>query len=214
MYELNETTVTRSLAGINVADHYWSIGGSTTAYYQSKSNTMVPPNDPDFAAWLALYANPTAIANEAELAVVLQAYGSKLPAWLFTAASFIQPAPSVYSKSQLAAYSADARYRKASGGCTIGGKPYLTDPVARNTVGSAHDYAVANPGHITDWKLADGTFIQLDEAQLAHVLQQMATFVQACFTCESTNFTGINAGSMTTLAQIDAAFAAISNALA
>ena len=108
---------------------------------------------------------------------------------------------------------ASLRYNKASGGCTIGGKPYLTDPVSRNTDGSAHDYAVANPGHITDWKLADGTFIQLDEAGLAHALQVMATFVQDCFTCESNTLTSINGGTITTLAQIDAAFAAISNVL-
>jgi hypothetical protein len=42
----------------------------------------------------------------------------------------------------------------------------------------------------------------------------MATFVQACFTCESNTLTAINGGSITTLAQIDAAFAAISNVLA
>ena len=116
--------------------------------------------------------------------------------------------------ANLTYYAADARYRKASGGVTIGGKPYLTDPVARNTVGSAHDYAVANPGHITDWKLADGTFIQLNEAALAHVLQQMATFVQSCFTCESNTVNGITGGTITTQAQVDAAFAAISNVLA
>jgi hypothetical protein len=111
-------------------------------------------------------------------------------------------------------YAADARYRKASGGVTIGGKPYLSDPVSRNTVSSAHDYAVANPGHITDWKLADGTFIQLNESQLAHVLQQMATFVQSCFTCESNMVAGVDGGTVTTKAQVDAAFAAISNVLA
>lgn len=108
-------------------------------------------------------------------------------------------------------YAADARYRHASGGVTIGGKPYLTDPVSRNTVASAHDYAVANPGHITDWKIADGTFIKLDEPGLAHVLQQMATFVQSCFTCESNTATAISGGSITTRAQVDSAFAAISN---
>jgi hypothetical protein len=115
--------------------------------------------------------------------------------------------------ADLTYYAADARFRKASGGVTIGGKPYLSDPVSRNTVASAHDYAVANPGHITDWKLADGTFIQLDEPGLAHVLQQMATFVQACFTCENTTATSITGGSITTRAQVDSAFAAISNVL-
>jgi hypothetical protein len=39
----------------------------------------------------------------------------------------------------------------------------------------------------------------------------MATFVQSCFTCESNTATGITGGSITTHAQVDAAFAAISN---
>ena len=134
----------------------------------SASNTLVPVADATYADWAANnIASP--IVSAAELAAVIQTY-NQLPAWIFNAASFIQPTPGTYDKPQLAAYNADARYRHASGGVTIGGKPYLSDPVARNTVASAHDYAVANPGHITDWKLADGTFIQLTEAQLAHRL--------------------------------------------
>ena len=70
---------------------------------------------------------------------------------------------------------------------------------------------MANPGHITDWKMSDGSFIKLTAAQLATVLQDMATFVQSCFTCESTTVASINSGSITTLAAIDSAYAAISN---
>jgi len=199
---------------INIIDHYWAIASSTTDVYQSKSNTVVPIGDPAYDGWkTSRGAQATNIASVAELAEVLRANGSPLPAWLLAAPSFIQPAAGAYSKPQLAAYNGDARSRKASGGCTIGGKPYLSDPVSRNTVGSAHDYAVANPGHITDWKLADGTFIQLDEAGLAHVLQQMATFVQQCFTCESTTLASINSGTITLVAQVDTAYAAISNTL-
>ena len=37
-----------------------------------------------------------------------------------------------------------------------------------------------------DWKLSDGvTFIKLDEPQMGTLVQQIATFVQACFSCES-----------------------------
>jgi hypothetical protein len=193
---------------IDFRNHYWVIAGANV--YFSVSNTIIAPNDPDYVAWLNVN-QPSQIASEADLAVTLQPQNI-LPAWMFNATdTFIQPTPTTYTHGQLAAYAADARFRKASGGCTIGGKPYLTDPVSRNTVSSAHDYAVANPGHITDWKLADGTFIQLNETQLAHVLQEMATFVQSCFTCESTTVTNINGGSVTTLAEVDAAFAAISN---
>ena len=194
----------------NIRNHYWIIGGSADVY-ESASNTIVAADDSIYVEWAA--NNTTSpIASEAELADVLKPY-NLLPAWLFNAPSFIQPMSGQYSAPQLVAYSADARYRKASGGCTIGGMPYLTDPVARNTVASAHDYAVANPGHITDWKLADGAFVQINEAELAHVLQEMATFVQSCFTCESNTLSGINGGTITNVAAIDAAFDAISNVL-
>jgi hypothetical protein len=53
----------------------------------------------------------------------------------------------------------------------------------------------------------------LDEPGLAHILQEMATFVQSCFSCESNTLSDINGGTITTMAEIDAAFAAISNVL-
>lgn len=198
---------------INISNHYWIIGGSTTDVYSSASNTLVPVADTGYVAWSA---NNTAspIASAVELAAVLQAHGSPLPAWLFNANdTFIQPTPTTYTHGQLAAYAADARYRHASGGVIIASLSpvaFLTDPVSRNTIDSAHNYAMANPGHITDWKLSDGSFVKLTEAQLATVLQDVAGFVQSCFTCESNTSASINGGTITTLAQINAAFA-ISN---
>lgn len=197
-----------------VTNHYWIIGGSTTEVYSSAQNVMVPATDQTYVDWSANnMASP--IANETELAEAVQANGLQLPAWLFAASdSFIQPAPGAYTKGQLAAYSADARYRHASGGVTVtslSSVPFLTDPTSRNTVNSAYQYAVANSAHVSDWKMSDGSFIKLDLAQLTTLNDDMTVFVQACFSCESANATNINAGSTTTLAEIDAAFAAISN---
>jgi hypothetical protein len=172
---------------------YWFVGADTDNVWSSARAMNVPISDADYVAWLANHSMTPQMASMAELEDTLRQ-------------SFPRGTPRTYA--------ADARFRKASGGATVGGKPYLTDPVSRNTLGSAHDYAVANPGHITDWKLADGTFIKLDEPGLAHALQQIATFVQSCFSCESTLVTGIDGGTITTLAEIDAAFAAISNVFA
>jgi hypothetical protein len=175
-------------------DHFWLADDGRV--YGSAKQIVSDTNDPDYVAWtqrnVATVWPSDGAGNQTNAALqeVLTPYS------LFV---------------DLAAYAAYVRYNHASGGVTIAGQPYFTDPVARNTVGSAHDYAVANPGHITDWKLADGTFTQLNETQLAHVLQEIATFVQACFTCESTTLNGINGGTITTKAEIDAAFAAISN---
>lgn len=176
---------------------YWIIGADTGNVWSSARAMLVPTTDPDYVAWSGLGLQPLTMASMADLEATLA---------------------NTYPPGTPRTYAADQRYRKASGSVIItslSDVPFLSDPVSRNTIARAHDYAVANPGHITDWKLADGvTFIKLDEPQLAHAVQQIATFVQACFSCESTLSAGITDGSITMLAQIDAAFAAISNELA
>ena len=199
----------------NINDHYWTIGGSETEVYQSSSNTLVPVANSNYTDWSASNTTPN-IASEAELAEVLQANGSTLPAWIFTARdTFIQPTPTTYTKGQLAAYTASTRFGHASGGVVVtslgGSVPFLTDPTSRNTVNSAYQYAQANPAHITDWKMSDGSFIQLSNTQMATLNDDTTIFVQSCFTCESNTVGGINGATITTLAAIDAAFAAISN---
>lgn len=197
---------------MSLYNNYWIIGGSSVDVYSNASNTMVSVDDSDYVAWAENnIASP--IASEAELADTVRAYGSRLPAWLFNAPSFIQPAPGTYDKGQLAAYAADARYRHAGGGIVVtslSAALFLTDPTSRNAVNSAYQYAVANPAHVSDWKMGDGTFIELDLAQLTTLNDDMTTFVQSCFTCESTTVASINGGAITDLAAIDAAFAAIS----
>jgi hypothetical protein len=59
--------------------------------------------------------------------------------------------------------------------------------------------------------MSDGSFVTLDGAQITTLMNSVAAFVQACFDCESNNQAAIGAGSLTTLQQIDDAFAAISN---
>ena len=116
----------------------------------------------------------------------------------------------------LTAYTANARYEHASDGVVVtslgGAVPFLSDPLSRNTVNSAYDFMTQKGGGYTvQWKLSDGTFITLNVAQMTTLMNAMATFVQSCFTCESTTVAGIVGGTITTQAQIDAAFAAISN---
>jgi hypothetical protein len=196
---------------ITFNNHYWIIAGSTTDVYSSATNTLVPVDDQTYVDWSANNA-PSPIISEAELADVVRPY-NLIPAWMFNAASFIQPTPTTYTKAQLAAYAADARYRRASGGLTITGisaAPFFTDPVARNTLANANEYAKVTP-HTTDWKMSDGSFIPLSPSQLSTATDKMANFVQACFTAESTTVASINSSSITTLAQIDAAFAAVAN---
>jgi hypothetical protein len=178
----------------NVSDWYWSVGGDPNNVWSSARAMSVPTTDTAYTDWLAINTRgPTPIDTMANLPGVFAVQ---------------------FPQGSLQTYNAYARYNRATGGFTvsaISAVPFLTDPVSRNTIDSANTYAVNNPGHITDWKMSDGSFIQLTGAQLATVLQDVATFVQACFTCESQNLAAITGGTITTLAEIDTAFAAIAN---
>lgn len=174
------------------SDWYWFIGADTDNVWSSARAMLVPIADPDYAAWLAAPNHTPTLATMAELEDTLR---------------------NSYPAGTLKTYAADSRYRKASGGLTmtsISPVPFLSDPVSRNTLANANEYAKVTP-HTTDWKLSDGSFIPLSPAQLATSTSNMANFVQSCFTKESEMVAGINGGTITTIAQIDTAFATISN---
>jgi hypothetical protein len=108
-------------------------------------------------------------------------------------------------------YTADARYRKEIGGITVSGVALRTDRMSQSQRDAAHTYlALATAGTTISWKNADDSFASLNSTQLAAQMQGTASFVQDCFTCEHTTLTSITGGTITTRAQVDNAFAAIS----
>jgi hypothetical protein len=191
---------------------YWSVTNQSNAIYSSASNTYVDVSDQTYSDWIAAGNAAIPIPDEAELWGVVSPNG--LPAWLFDGTHFVQPAVGQYTKTQLASYSANARANHAGGGVivtSLSPVPFLSDPVARNTLANAYEYIKATPGSTVNWKLSDGSFININEAALQKATTSVASFVQSCFTCESDTLTSINGASITTLAAIDAAYAAVTN---
>jgi hypothetical protein len=203
---MSEFNMMMAIAPLNPFVHYWAIGGSETEVYSSAANSMVPVDDPDYLAW---GRTATPIPSEAELADVLKAYPVIKP-WLFNAAdSFIQPAAGVYSAPQLKAYSDDARWRKEQGGIvTTAGFPIKTDDRAQAKITGVWSAASIQPDVITPWHCADGTVVQLDAAGMTAMHDDLLTHFNDCFSISADNYTAIDAGTMTTLEEIDAAFAA------
>jgi hypothetical protein len=192
---------------INPFDHFWMIGEGASQVYQSRTNTMVPVSDPAYVEW-SLSRSPTPIPSEADLAEVLQKYPLVRP-WLFNAASFIQPAPDSYTPSQLKAYSDDARWRKEQGGLvTSAGFPIKTDDRAQAKITGVFSAAQVEPTVVTPWHCADGTIIDLDAAGMQAMNDDLLTHINNCFSISSDNRAAIDAGTMTTLEEIDAAYAA------
>jgi hypothetical protein len=190
---------------INPFQHYWIIGGSEAEVYSSATNTMVPVDDANYVAWGRA---PTPIPTEAELAEVLRKYPVVKP-WLFNAPSFIQPTADTYYPDQLKAYSDDARWRKEQAGIvTSAGFPIKTDDRAQAKISGVYAAQLAVPGVVTPWRAADGTVVQLDGPGMQAMNDDLLTHINNCFAISADNYAAIDAGTMTTLAEIDAAFAA------
>lgn len=196
---------------IVAANHYWAIGGSTSEVYSSATNTMVAVDDPAHVEWVALNGDATPIASEAELAEVLLAFGAPVPAWLFGAPSFIQPAPGTYDQDQLKAYAGYARWQKMGAGIVVNGIPFPTDPITLGSLNSAFIYTSDKQVNAFSWKLPDGTFITLDTQGVKDLQNAVSRFGQDCFACEDATADMIDAGTVADLPAIDAAYAAVSN---
>jgi len=168
--------------------------------FGSQTQTISDNADPDYLAWTEAGNLPTVWPRDAAGNQTVESLQEVLTPYDI----FID----------LVAYAANARYRHASGGLTvssISAIPFYSDPVARNTLANAYEHVKSMPGSSIDWKLSDGSFVTLDEAALSAAVTAMSTFVQSCFTCESETQDNIGSGTITTHAQVDAAFAAVPN---
>jgi hypothetical protein len=111
--------------------------------------------------------------------------------------------------ANLAYYAADVRRRKVASSITVNGLLWSTDPLTFGSLNSAYIYTQSNAGATFAWKLLDGSFITLNKADVDALHEASNAFAQNCYKCEDTTLDGIEAGTITTREQVDAAFAAI-----
>jgi hypothetical protein len=130
-----------------------------------------------------------------------------MPDWMFNGASFVQPAEGVYSVDQLTAYTASVRYDHEIAGTIVGGIQVRTDRESQGMINGAYNMAARDASFSTQWKTTTGAFMTLDAATIIAVAQAVGAHVAACFAKEAATVAAISAGSITTLAQVDAAFA-------
>lgn len=115
--------------------------------------------------------------------------------------------PYVPPPVDLAAYAAAARWAKETGGIAVAGVPVATDDRSKLMIIGARVAASANPSWSTIWQGADGNTYPIDVTAMIAISDAVAAHVAACFAAFSTVLAGIKAGTVTTTAQIDAAFA-------
>lgn len=116
--------------------------------------------------------------------------------------AYLNPPP------DLAAYAAQKRWERETGGISVAGVPVHTDDRSKVMVIGARIKAAADPSFTTEWKVSGGTFVTLDAATLISIADAVLAHVDACFAVEAGVLAEITAGTITTTGQIDAAFAA------
>jgi hypothetical protein len=181
------------------ANWYWLADDGRI--YSSSAQNVVNAADAGYIAFVASGRRATrwpsdlaGVQSNAALVEVIGAYGLALT-----------------PTEALIAYAAAKRYAKETGGThvTLDGQ-VVTMPTDRQTQAQftgAYAFAQVNSALTVQWKLGDGSFVTLTAALVLQVAIAVATFVQAAFATEAAVVAQIKAGSITTTAQIDAAFA-------
>jgi len=110
------------------------------------------------------------------------------------------------TKAELSAYLADLRWQKEEGGTVWNGWPVATDRSSQQKV--LAEFVAVSGGLRTEnapWKFADGTFSTVSNADFPSLDMAVRGHVEACFGVEAAIIGQINAGQITTYAEIDSA---------
>lgn len=110
------------------------------------------------------------------------------------------------SPSALKAHAAARRYAREVGGIVVGGVSIDTSRESQAKIAGAHAYVQASPAATVDFKATSG-WVTLTAATVTAIALAVAAHVQACFAAEKTVDAAIDAGTITTTAEVDAAMA-------
>ncbi len=174
-------------------DWYWR--AEDGRIFASARSALVPIDDVDLAAFLARGGTCTTWPRDDS--------GAQ------TTASLQEVLGSYSIFADLAAYAASARYAKETGGIIVNWVKLATDRESQALITGAWATAQINPQVTIQWKGSDGTFTALNAASITAVASAVTAHVQACFAAEAQVDAAITAGTITTMAEVDAAFAAV-----
>ncbi|WP_418459723.1 DUF4376 domain-containing protein [Brucella intermedia] len=104
-------------------------------------------------------------------------------------------------------YAANKRWQKETGGIEINGLTVATDDRSKTMISGARVAAQNDPNFTTQWKAAGGSFVTIDAAAVIGISDAMLAHVSSCFATEAQVLAGIEAGTISTIEQIDTAFA-------
>lgn len=126
--------------------------------------------------------------------------------WRRVDGALTAPVPPVI-EVDLVAYAADKRWQIETGGIAIGGVPVATDDRSKLMIMGARVAAAANEDWETVWHGSDGETYPLNAAQMIAISDAVEAHVNATFATFAGVKADIEAGEITSAAEIDAAFA-------
>jgi hypothetical protein len=159
--------------------------------FSSERGIVVDEQDEDYQAFVSQYAPATWARN---------------PDGSQTEASLLEGLAPLGLGISLISYAAQRRWQKEVGGISVGGMTISTDDRSKMILG-ARVAAMANPDFTTTWVAADGTLHALNAALVTALSDAVLEHVRTCFATYADVLTSIESGSITTKAQVDAAFA-------
>ena len=116
------------------------------------------------------------------------------------------PPPPAITKAGLIAYAQAKRASVVDAGCVVNGIPIWTDSDAQASLtGAVVASQVIGAAFAAKWKGRDGNFYPVDGPAMVQLAMGAMTFVNTAFGVESGVKDAINAETITTKAQIDAA---------
>ena len=162
--------------------------------YLGSAQAIVGDDDAAYLAWREAYGPPTPWPRDdagRQTDKALQAVLAPYDLWV-----------------DLAAYAADARYRRETGGVTVAGIAVPTDRASQQMIAGMLASAQLDPAVVIKFKAPDG-FVTLDATAVISLARAVGAHVQAAFTAEAAILDRIASGKIASIAQIDAAFAEI-----
>ncbi|MEW9304704.1 DUF4376 domain-containing protein [Labrys neptuniae] len=156
-------------------------------------NVIEPPEDSDWAP--------------PEGCILVEATGAIGDHWNGSACTAPSQVP--ISAPELLAYAADRRFAIETGGITLpNGAPIATDRDSQSLITGAWNYVLNSENATVSFKTAAG-FVSMDADTLKQLALAVGDHVQKCFAAEGTIALAIATGTITTQADVDAAFASI-----
>lgn len=118
----------------------------------------------------------------------------------------VQPPSPPPSKSDLRAAAATCRWQVETRGISIFGSRVATDDRSQRLILGLRVKADANPDFVTRFKGNDGQWFDVNAASIIGISDAVFEHVDAAFTLENDVVDKINDGTITTIAEIEAAF--------